>query len=128
WLDQRCADGLDAAREAVRRLKAGEATSAREALRIWDDGMIGLGNAASVGSLFSEVHPDEAVRDSGETAIQEVQRLGTELQLDRELYDVFAALDPSELDPPAARLLDKTLTDFRRSGVDRDDATRARIK
>jgi thimet oligopeptidase len=128
WLDRRCADGLAAARDAVRRLKAGEATTAEQALQIWDDGMIGLGNAASVGSLFSEVHPDESVRTRGEAAVQEVQRIGTEFQLDRELYDVFAALDAAELDPQAARLLDKTLTDFRRAGVDRDDETRARIK
>jgi thimet oligopeptidase len=128
WLDTRCADGLAAARDAVRRLKAGEATTAEQALRIWDDGMIGMGNAASVGSLFSEVHPDESVRDRGDAAVVEVQKLGTELQLDRELYDVFAALDAAALDPQAARLLDKTLTDFRRAGVDRDDETRARIK
>ena len=128
WLDRRCADGLAAARDAVRRLKAGEATTAEQALQIWDDGMIGLGNAASVGSLFSEVHPDESVRSRGEAAVQEVQRIGTEFQLDRELYDVIAALDAAELDPQAARLLDKTLTDFRRAGVDRDDETRARIK
>jgi thimet oligopeptidase len=128
WLDARCADGLAAARDAVRRLKAGEASTAEEALRIWDDGMVGMGNAAAVGSLFSEVHPDEDVRTRGEAAVQEVHRLGTELQLDRELYDVFAALDAAQLDPQAARLLDKTLTDFRRAGVDRDDETRARIK
>ena len=68
--------------------------------------MIGMSNAASVGSLFSEVHPDEAVRTRGEAAVQDVQKLGTELQLDRELYDVFAALDAAALDPqarPAAR-------------------------
>ena len=127
WLDERCAAGLQAARDAADRLKAGEATTPDQALRIWDEGMIGMSNAASVGSLFSEVHPDEAVRTRGEAAVQDVQKLGTELQLDRHLYDVFAALDAAALDPQGARLLDKTLTDFRRAGVDRDDATRARI-
>ncbi len=127
WLDARCADGLDAARDAVRRLKAGEGTTAEETLRIWDDGMVGMNNSAACGSVFSEVHPDEAVRARGEAAVQEVHKLDTEFQLDRELYDVFAALDPADLDPQAARLLEKTLTDFRRAGVDRDDETRARI-
>ena len=47
WLDARCADGLAAARDAVRRLKAGEATTPEQALQIWDDGMVGMGNAAS---------------------------------------------------------------------------------
>jgi thimet oligopeptidase len=128
WLDQRCETGLRAARAAVDRLKAGEATSAIEALCIWDEGQTGMSNAIACGSVFSEVHPDEAVRARGDAAVQEVHKLDTELQLDRELYDVFAALDASTLDQSAARLLEKTLRDFRRSGVDRDDATRARIK
>ena len=93
WLDERCAAGLQAARDAAARLKAGETTTAEQALRIWDEGMIGMSNAASCGSLFSEVHPDETVRARGEAAVQDVPELGTELQLDRELYDVFAALD-----------------------------------
>ena len=37
------------------------------------------------------------------------------------------ALDPAGLDPTAARLLEKTLEEFRRAGVDQDDATRARL-
>ena len=65
WLDERCAAGLQAARDAADRLKAGEATTPDQALRIWDEGMIGMSNAASVGSLFSEVHPDEVVRSRG---------------------------------------------------------------
>ena len=55
----------------------------------------------------------------------EVDKLVTELRQDRALYEVFAALDPAGLDPTAARLLEKTLEDFRRAGVDHDDATRA---
>src|SRR5690606_29953088 len=47
-----------------------------------------------------------------------------------DLYEVFAALDPAELagrDPLAARLLERVLRDFRRSGVNTDEATRARL-
>jgi len=133
WVDARCETGLEAARVAVARLKAGEAGSALEALRIWDEGVLGLSNAAAAGSLFSEVHPDEAVRTRGEAAVQAVQRLDTEFRLDRDLYDVFARLDSTGpdstgLDAQAARLLEKTLDDFRRAGVDLGDAERARIK
>ena len=65
--------------------------------------------------------------DLSEQAEIEVERLVTELRQDRGLYDVFAALDPTGLDAPAARLLQKTLDDFRRAGVDRDEATRDRL-
>ena len=40
---------------------------------------------------------------------------------------MFAGVDASGLDAVASRLLDKTLRDFTRAGVDRDDATRARL-
>ena len=51
----------------------------------------------------------------------------TALRQDRGLHDVLAALDAAGLDEQAARLLAKTLEDFRRAGVDHDDATRARL-
>ena len=82
---------------------------------------------AAVGSLLANVHPVEAVRTACEQAEVEVDRLLTELRQDRGLHDVVAALDPTGLDAQAARLLTKTLEDFRRAGVDRDDATRARL-
>ena len=78
-----------------------------------------IGNAASVGSLLAEVHPAEAVRDRADEVTQEVHRLITELGLDRDLFAVLDAVDPAGLDEDARRVLDHTLRDFRRAGVDR---------
>jgi thimet oligopeptidase len=128
WLDARARGDLDRARELVAVIKADRPTDAADLLARWNDVSIAIGNVASVASLFSEVHPLEAVRSRGEAAMQEVQKLDTDLSLDRELYEVFAAVDGSELDPTARRLLDKTLLDFHRGGVDKDDATRSRVK
>jgi thimet oligopeptidase len=128
WLDGRAGGDLDRARELVTQLKADPPTDALELLRRWNDITVAISNVASVSSLFSEIHPVEAVRSRGEAAMQEVQKLDTDLSLDRELYEIFAAVDGSDLDPTAKRLLDKTLLDFRRAGVDKDDATRARVK
>ncbi len=97
-------------------------------LRVWNDAQLALSNAASVGSLFSEVHPDKAVRERAEKVAQDVQKLDTDLGLDTELYAVLAGVDGSGLDADAARVLERTLRDFRRSGVDRDEATRARLR
>lgn len=131
WLDWVAARGdeqLATARRIVDELKADPPADAREALRLWNDAQRALSNAGSVGSLFAEVHPDKAVRDRAEEVAQEVQKLDTDLGLDRELYAVFADLDASGLDADAARVLERTLRDFRRSGVDRDDATRDRLR
>ena len=78
--------------------------------------------------LMAQVHPDEPIRTQAEAAEQDTQRFRTELMLDREVYDVLAGLDAGSLDRDATRLLELTLRDFRRAGVDRDDATRDRLR
>jgi thimet oligopeptidase len=131
WLDTRARTDLDRARELVAGIKADRPTDVTQLLDRWNDVSIAIGNVASVASLFSEVHPLEVVRSRGEAAMQEVQKLDTDLSLDRDLYEVFAAVDgpaAQSLDPTARRLLDKTLLDFHRGGVDKDDETRSRVK
>ncbi len=128
WLAARATTGLDRARRLVAELKEAPPGDALATLKAWNDVDIALGSVSSPASLFAEVHPDEAVRERADLAGQEVQKLATELGLDRELFEVFAALDPAGLDADATRVLDKTLRDFRRSGVDRDEPTRERIR
>jgi thimet oligopeptidase len=127
WVKSRATSELDAARGLVEELRGSGGGDAVAVLRTWDQAALHLGNAAAMGSLIGNVHPDQGVRDLADEAEQEAQRLATEWSLDRELYDVFAALDGSGLDPLASRLLEKVRKDFRRSGVDKDEATRARI-
>ncbi len=134
WLDERVSTELDRARTLVADLKTplGETTrTAAEVLAIWNDVEIALSNVSSIASLFGEVHPIPAVRERAEAAAQEAERLATELGLDPDLYAVFSAFETTgreSLDPQAARVLDHALRDFRRAGVDRDPATRERIR
>jgi thimet oligopeptidase len=127
WVTTRAADGIATARELVEKLKVDPPDQALATLRQFDEVSLQLSNVAAMGSLFSNVHPDESVRDAAERAEQDVSRLVTELNLDRDLYEVFAALADSGLDEQARRLLTKIRQDFSRAGVDRDDETRARI-
>jgi len=127
WVESRTRDGLAVARELTDRLREDPPADALEVLRTWDEVARALSGVAAAASLFANVHPAEAVRTTCEAAEVEVDRLVTALRQDRRLFEVFAALDPAGLDPAAVRLLEKTLEDFRRAGVDRDDATRARL-
>jgi thimet oligopeptidase len=124
----RADDELRRSRELADQLRDGGARSADEIIRLWNEADLALRNAGSLASLLAQVHPDEAVRTLAETREQDVSRLATERGLDRALFDAVSAVDPGELDEPARRLLGHTLRDFRRSGVDRDDATRARLR
>ncbi|MEZ4366409.1 MAG: hypothetical protein R2939_08995 [Kofleriaceae bacterium] len=97
-------------------------------LEPYNDLLISLGAASASSSLTSEVHPDAAVRDAARVCEQETSSFGAELGLNRPLYDALAAVDVSGADANTQRFLERTLRDFRRSGVDRDDATRARLQ
>jgi thimet oligopeptidase len=123
-----CRRDMERARAEAERAKAAGARDAATTLRAFDAAFAAVGEAASRASLARNVHPDPRMRDAAEAAEQEVDALSTELSLDRGLYDALAALDVSGEDGPTRHLVTKSLRDFRRAGVDRDEATRARVR
>jgi thimet oligopeptidase len=127
WLGARVDDHLDRTRAAVAELKQG-GRDAAATLGLWNDVNVWLQNAFAVAELLSNVHPDEAVRSRGEKAEQDAQKLLTEIGLDRELFDVLEAVDPTDLDDEARRVLTLSLRDFRRAGVDQSEEVRERIR
>jgi len=127
FVTDRAGAGLAEARRISDELKDGSSRTADEVLQLWNAGDIATANASTFTSLLAEVHPDQEVRDLAEAQVQAVASFLTERGQDRALYEVLAAVDPAGLDSQANRLLEKVLRDFRRSGVDRDEATRARL-
>lgn len=128
WFTTRCDQQLAAARDGVARLKTLSPGNGREVLDLWNDVNVALGNAFAVSSLISQVHPDESVRTGAETGEQQAHRLLTEIGLDRDLYDVLAAVDAGSLDEQASRVLGLSLRDFRRAGVDQPEEVRERLR
>ncbi|HSD21986.1 MAG TPA: M3 family metallopeptidase, partial [Anaeromyxobacter sp.] len=124
-----CRRDMDRALAEADRLKAMAAPRAAPAALAAFDGAFGaLSDAAARASLARNVHPDPRMRDTAERSEQEIDALSTELSLDRGLYDALAALDVSREDAATRYYLLKSLRDFRRAGVDRDEATRARVR
>ncbi len=119
---------LDRARTLVTELKGGRPRDPISTLVLWNDVHVALSNAFSLVGLVKQVHPEDAVQTVAENREQEAQKLATDIGLDRELYDVLAAVDDRGLDDDARRVLRLTLRDFHRSGVDQDDTTRARLR
>jgi thimet oligopeptidase len=87
-----------------------------------------LGNAAARAGLYSEVHPDDGVRDAARVCEQDGSKFSTEISLNRPLYDAVAKVPLDGLDDETKRFVELKLRDFRLSGVDKDEATRSRLK
>ena len=86
-----------------------------------------LDKASSWSSLMFYVHPDATVRDAAQSCRQRASKFSTEVTMDRGLYDAAAAVDVAEADALTQRFVGHMLRDFRRAGVDKDEATRARL-
>jgi thimet oligopeptidase len=97
-------------------------------LRPYDEVLLELDAAGSQAGLIQAVHPDEQLRRAAEEISQKASALATELSLNRGVYDALAALDVKAADPETQYDVQRTLRDFHLAGVDKDEATRARIK
>jgi thimet oligopeptidase len=123
----------DAAIARAREIREALVTAAgprtrQNTLEPMNDIHIGIDSVLPFSELMANTHPDKAVRDAAEKCQQDLMKLVSELQLDRGLYDALAAVDPAGLDALARRSLEELLRDYRRSGVDQDEATRTRLK
>ncbi|HYG67838.1 MAG TPA: M3 family metallopeptidase [Anaeromyxobacteraceae bacterium] len=123
-----CRADMDRARAEAERFKGLRGADRDAALPAFDAAFSALAEAAARASLCRNVHPDGAMRDAAERAEQEVDALSTELSLDRGLYDALVSVDLAGADPATRYFVEKSLRDFRRAGVDRDEPTRARVR
>src|SRR5579863_7053042 len=97
-------------------------------LQAFDTAILIASDAAARSSLAEQVHPAKPFRDAAQTCEQEASQLLTDISLDKDMYNVLASLDGSKLDSAGSYFLRTSLRDYHRSGVDRDDATRAKIR
>ena len=87
-----------------------------------------LDMAGSQSGLIEEVSPDSATRATAEAVSQDISKFSTDLSLNRQVYDALSALDTTSMDAETKYYVQKTLRDFRLSGVDKDQATRDKIR
>lgn len=118
---------VTAAQQAVARI-AGGIAEVDELLDTYDDATTALADAAAVADLVTKAHPDARMRVAAEQAQQLVQRHTTEIDLNRNVQQALAGLDRSGMAPATRHWVERTLQKFRRAGVDRDDATRDRVR
>jgi thimet oligopeptidase len=88
-----------------------------------------LNGWAQQAAVFQQVHPDTAIQEMGAKLEQEVHAFHSTLELHREVYDRLNGLTlPKDTRFQVRRFLEKSLRKYRRNGVDKDEATRDRVR
>ncbi len=123
-----CRADLDWARAQIANFKATKLPAPASALSDFDTAMLRLSDILNRSGLAEQVLTSKEAREAAQKCTQDAAQYLTELQLDRGIYDVIASIDASRLSPAARHFRETTLRDFRRAGVDKDEATRANIK
>lgn len=94
----------------------------------YDGALRHLNSAAYLSGLVQQVHPETAFRDVATAMTTKVSGAQTALSLNRDVYHALLAIDLSQADAATAYYVKRQLLEFRLAGVDKDDATRTRLK
>jgi thimet oligopeptidase len=120
---------LAAARAAAARIKAVKGTrNIVNTLAPYDAAVQHLDAAQYFASLMEHVHPDATFRDHATEMTRKAAKARTELALDQQVFKALGALDLQRVDAGTRHYVERQLLLFRLSGVDKDDATRKKLK
>jgi thimet oligopeptidase len=122
-------DRLAAAQREVNTLVAVKgARSVENTLAPFDEAIRQINSAAYLAGLMQQVHPDATFRDHATALVTKASAAQTSLALNHEVYNALAALDLSHVDNATRYYVQRQLLEFRLAGVDKDEATRTRIR
>lgn len=122
-------DHLAAAQKAIDTLLAVKSQRTIENTLVHYDEAIRENNTAGYfAGLMEQVHPDASFRDHATAMLTKVSAAQTAIALNHDVYNALAALDLSQADAAMRYYVQRQLLEFRLAGVDKDEATRARIK
>lgn len=125
WVHQR----LAAAQANIDKVVAVTGTHTVEnTLRPFDDAQNELAIAGNEAYLMFAVGDSAELRNKGQALAAVVSSAGTDLSLNQKVYRALAAVPLPSNDQATKHYLERTLLEYRLSGVDKDDATRAKIR
>ena len=90
--------------------------------------LVSATNMAYTAGTLAGVSPDEGVRKAADDCSQSLTSVFSDYSLSRPLYERVSQVELATADADTQRFVEKQLKAFHLSGVDKDDATRARIK
>jgi thimet oligopeptidase len=128
-INARCDAAIDLANREKAALEAhkGAATLKRD-FQAYDTLQLVMGDVSNEMGLIMQVSPVKAVRDAAEACVPKISDVATAVSLSRPIYDRLAAIPTKGLDKKTAYTLSHQLLEYKLSGVDKDEATRAKVK
>jgi thimet oligopeptidase len=122
-------DRLDAGKLAIDEMLAVKGQRTIEnTLVLYDEAVRQNNSAGYFASLMEQVHPDAGFRDKATAMLTKASAAQTAIALNHDVYNALAALDLSSADAATKYYVQRQLLEFRLAGVDKDDATRTRLK
>ncbi|MBS0393192.1 MAG: Zn-dependent oligopeptidase [Proteobacteria bacterium] len=94
----------------------------------YDEAVRHLNTAVYLANLLQQVHPDARFRDRATSAFVKVSSVQTAISLDPSIYRGLAAVPLGRADQATRHYVERQLLEFRLAGVDKDPATRERLK
>ncbi|HEX9201095.1 MAG TPA: M3 family metallopeptidase, partial [Acidobacteriaceae bacterium] len=104
------------------------ARTTENTLRFFDEAHRELNLAASGAGLLTNASPNKALRDVGDEVVQKVSAQATALSLNPDVYHALQAVDAKAADAATRYYLEHALLEYRLSGIDKDEATRERVR
>jgi thimet oligopeptidase len=128
-LTSTCEQAMADASALIGRLKALPAPrDTHAALSLYDDANQRLDDTSGMAAIADNSHPEAAMRAAAQACEQKLDQASKAILLDAGVYAVLQSLDLSGQDDATRYYVSVILRDFRRAGVDKDEATRTRIK
>ena len=124
-----CNDAIARAKvglDAIRALPAPRDTVTT--LTWYDDANAVINDLDFQAELARQSSPNAEMRKAGEDCDREIQAFSTAIYQDRAVYEALSGLDLSGQDASTAWWMKRDLREFRRAGVDRDEATREKVR
>jgi thimet oligopeptidase len=96
-------------------------------LRPLDRILLAVRDVSAHGSFLFAVHPDPAVRAAGREVSEAADRFFNGFRIDDRVYRALVALDLTTVDPTTRFAVERMRREMRRSGVEKDPESRARL-
>ena len=93
----------------------------------YDEAQTHLTLAGNQTYLMFAVHAQKPVREKAQSLLQVISAEGTTLSLNQDVYKALSAVDVSKGDAATKHYKDWILLEYKLGGVDKDDATRAKV-